>query len=117
MELYEEFLKGLNAFEKRHYEEAVYHLRRVKRKDPGKISVRELLGRAYFKIGDYRKALREFDFILENRPDQDYAYFCAGLCLVKLGKTEEGLEKMRIAIALNPKNHEYRRFFEFYRNK
>lgn len=117
MDVYEEFLRGIEALKANNFEEAIFYLRRVKRKEPGKISVREALGRAYFKSGRFKKALREFEFILGNRPDNDYAYFCAGLCLLRLGRREEGLEKMRIALALNPDSSEYRNIFEKYRQK
>jgi tetratricopeptide (TPR) repeat protein len=114
MEIYEEFLRGMEAFRSGDYEKAIFYLRRVKRKEPSKISIRETLGRAYFKVKKFRKALYEFEFIINTRPDNDYAYFCAGLCLLKLGKKEEGLEKMRIAIALNPQAVEYRDIFTRY---
>lgn len=116
MDVYEDFSKGIEALKAGKFEEAIFFLRRVKRKEPGKISVREVLGRAYFKSGRF-KALGEFEFILGNRPDNDYAYFCAGLCLLKLGRREEGLEKMRVALALNPQSSEYRKIFEKYRQK
>lgn len=114
MEIYDEFLNAVKAFDEKRYSDAIYHLRRVKRREPAKLSVRELLGRAYFKNGQYKKALYEFEFIIENRPDSDYAYFCAGLCQLKLGNKAKGVENLRIALALNPLNKEYQRFYRFY---
>ncbi|MCX7831338.1 MAG: hypothetical protein N2440_00310 [Actinobacteria bacterium] len=112
MDIYEEFLEGKKAFIRGDYELAVYYLRKVKRKEPSKISVRELLGRAYYSLRKYKKALQEFEFIIFNKPDQDYAYFAAGLCLIKLGRREEGVENLRIALALNPTNSDYKNYLD-----
>lgn len=107
MDVLKEFFLAKKAFELKNYSEAIYYLRRVKRTEPAKMSVRELLARAYFNTGNFKKALREFTFILENRPDDDYAYFGAGLCYIKLGDRKRGAEMLKVAIALNPKNKVY----------
>lgn len=114
MNVYEEFLKGKKALEAGKPDEAIYHLRKAKRKEPSKLSIREALARAYFMSGNFEKAGYEFEFIVFKKPDEDYGYFGLGLSLIRLGKVDEGVEKLRIACALNPANEEYRRYLEKY---
>src|ERR1700709_1350673 len=46
------------------------------RREPEKTSVREALGRAYFRAGRFRLAAREFDAEGESHPVHDSAHFC-----------------------------------------
>ncbi len=111
---FEDFLAAKEAMGEGDFEKAIFYLRRAKRREPSKISVREALGRCYFNVGDYRKAESEFRFIVNKKPDEDYAYFGLGLSLVKQGKREEGVENLKIACALNPSNVDYSNYLKKY---
>lgn len=112
MDVYEEFLKGKKALKKGRPDQAIHHLRRAKRVEPSKLSIREALGRAYFMAGMFDKAKREFEFIIFRKPDDDYAYFCLGMSLIRMGEFEKGIERLKIACALNPHNETYRRYLK-----
>jgi Flp pilus assembly protein TadD len=117
MDVYEEFLKGKNALREGMSHKAIHHLRRAKRAEPSKLSIREALGRAYFMAGRFEMAKREFEFIIFRKPDEDYAYFGLGVSMIRMGEVEEGLERLRIACALNPSNSTYREFLEKYSSR
>lgn len=110
MDVYEEFKAGIDHLARRQVNEAIYHLRRAKRAEPFKTSIREALARAYYMAGRFEKSENEFSFIIHLKPDYDYAYFGSGLCLIKLGEKERGVERLKIAFALNPANEIYRRY-------
>lgn len=112
MDVYEEYISGFQYLKKGMLNEAIFHLRRAKTAEPFKTSIREALARAYFMSGRFDKSEKEFSFIIHLKPDCDYAYFGAGLSLIKLGEKEKGLEKLKIACALNPSNQIYRNYLK-----
>ena len=65
-------------------------LERARSLEPDKSSIREALGRAYFRSARFDKAAEEFAAVVERYPVNDYAHFCLGRSLEKTGRTRRG---------------------------
>lgn len=96
---------GLNA-------QATVALEKAKRREPGKASIREALGIAYFRIRRFAEAEREFRAMLEIHPVDDYAHFALGRCLEQQGRAEEAAGHYKLARCMRPGSREYRRAVE-----
>ena len=57
---------------------------------------------AYIRIHRYHEAAAEFEFILESAPANDYAHYCLGRCLERLGDTSTALGHYKLAVLLRP---------------
>ena len=75
---------------------------------PDKTSIREALGRAYFRSGGFEEARAEFEAVVERAPTNDYALFCLGRALMQLGRTAEARKPLTLAANMNPKRRDYR---------
>ena len=62
-EAYDLFQRGLALIEESHWAQAAVPLEKAKRLEPDKSSIREALGRAYFRSGRYREAADEFSAV------------------------------------------------------
>ena len=82
------------------------------RRAPEKSSVREALGRAYFRAGRFAAAAVEFEAVVETHQVNDYAHFCLGRALSKTGETERARHHLALASNLRPERGDYR----FYRD-
>ncbi|MCC6222076.1 MAG: tetratricopeptide repeat protein [Thermoleophilia bacterium] len=89
--------------------QATVALERAKRREPGKASIREALGIAYFRIRRFAEAEREFRAALELSPVDDYAHFALGRCLLAQGRAPEAVGHLKLAVSLRPERDEYRR--------
>jgi Flp pilus assembly protein TadD len=87
--------------------QATVPLEKAKRREPGKASIREALGIAYFRIRRYEEAEREFRELLEISPTDDYAHYALGRCLEKRGKATEANGHYKLASSLRPDNKRY----------
>ena len=83
-------------------------LEKAKRLEPDKTSIREALGRAYFRSGRYRDAASEFAAVVERDPANDYAHFCLGRSLEKLGDRRAAARHMSLAAGMRPDRADYR---------
>ena len=54
--------------------------------EPDKSSIREALGRAYFRSARFDEARDEFAAVVERYPVNDFAHFCLGRSLEKTGR-------------------------------
>lgn len=82
---YELFMRGEELLKTRNPAQAAVVLERARRQEPGRSSIREALGRAYFDSGQYQRAAAEFTAVLELYPTNRYAHYCLGRCGEKLG--------------------------------
>ena len=82
--------------------------RKARDLDPDKTSIREALGRAYFRSGDFEPARAEFEAVVERAPTNDYALFCLGRSLMQLGRTAEARKPLTLAANMNPKRRDYK---------
>jgi Flp pilus assembly protein TadD len=82
------------------------------RRAPEKSSVREALGRAYFRSAHYEEAAAEFEAVVETHPVNDFAQFCLGRALTLLGKRDRARHHLAIASNLRPERKDYRLYRE-----
>lgn len=102
------FQRGLSLLEERHYAQAAVSLEKAKRLEPDKTSIREALGRAYFRSGRYNRAADEFSAVLERYPANDYAHFCLGRSFEKLGDRNAARRHLSLAYGMRPDRSDYR---------
>jgi Tfp pilus assembly protein PilF len=107
-ETYELFQRGREHLHRGDNAQATVSLEKAKRREPDKASIREALGLAYLRLHRYREAAAEFDYILDTAPANDYAHYCMGRCLSRMG--EEGLAAghYKMALWLRPEVDYYR---------
>lgn len=106
---YELFSRGSRMLAQRHPGAAVVLLERCLVLEPGKASILEALGRAYFDLGDHARAAGNFEAIIEDNPLAHYAHFGLGLARTRMGDPEAGLRHLRMAVFLKPENADYQR--------
>jgi len=102
------FQRGTALLEQHHWEQAAVSLEKAKRLEPDKTSIREALGRACFRSGHYRRAAHEFSAVLDRYPANDYAHFCLGRSLEKLGDRTAARRHLSLAAGMRPDRSDYR---------
>ncbi|HVM39427.1 MAG TPA: tetratricopeptide repeat protein, partial [Acidimicrobiia bacterium] len=85
---YDDFQAGLGLLKEDNFHAAAVALERARAVEPDKGSIREALGRAYFRARRFRAARDEFARTIELNPSSDYGHFALGLCLIRLGDFE-----------------------------
>jgi Tfp pilus assembly protein PilF len=107
-ETYDLFQRGRAHLERGDNAQATVSLEKAKRREPDKASIREALGLAYLRLHRYQEAAAEFEHILDGSPADDYAHYCMGRCLSRMG--EEGLAAghYKMALWLRPDVDYYR---------
>ena len=105
---YELLQRGQSLLASRHHAKAAIVLERADRLEPGKASILEALGRAYFNSGQHEHARTTFERILDLDPSAPYAHFALGQSLKKLGRRKEAGTHLRMAVALSPDSSLYR---------
>ena len=93
-----------------HWAQAAVSLEKAKRLEPDKTSIREALGRAYFRSGRYRRAASEFSAVVERYPANDYAHFCLGRSFEKLGDRTAASRHLSLACGMRPDRTDYRHY-------
>lgn len=106
------YRRGIELLEEEDFEHAAVPLEEAAQRAPDKSSVREALGRAYFRSGRFAKAAVEFEAVVNSHPVNDYAHFCLGRALAKTGQTERARHHLALASNLRPERRDYR----FYRD-
>jgi len=104
------YRRGIELLEEQDFEEATVPLEAAARRAPEKSSIREALGRAYFRSGRFAAAAVEFKAVVEAHQVNDYAHFCLGRALSKTGKTEQARHHLALASNLRPDRGDYRFF-------
>ncbi|MEJ7875126.1 MAG: tetratricopeptide repeat protein [Solirubrobacterales bacterium] len=102
------YRKGMELLEDGSYGEATEPLAEAARRAPEKTSVREALGRAYFKNRQFTEAATEFEAVVEAAPVNDYAHFCLGRALSMTGHSERARHHLALASNLQPERSDYR---------
>ena len=105
---YELFQRGTQLLEAGDFNAATIPLSRARDLDPDKASIREALGRAYFRSAQYERAAAEFAALVEHAPTNDYALFCLGRSLQELGRHREARKPLALAACLRPERRDYR---------
>jgi tetratricopeptide (TPR) repeat protein len=110
---YRLYRRGIELLEDGDFEQATAPLAEAARRAPEKSSVREALGRAYYRSGQFAEAAAEFEAVVETHHVNDYAHFCLGRALTKTGQTERARHHLALASNLRPDRSDYR----FYRER
>ena len=87
--------QAVNAVKRGDFEQAITHLRKTVRANPGNADIQNLLGLSYRKIGELDKAMRHYRKALEIEPGHLGAHEYLGelyLMRDKLSKAEEHLQ-------------------------
>jgi tetratricopeptide (TPR) repeat protein len=105
---YDLLQRGHALLASRHHAQAAIVLERADRLEPGKASILEALGRAYYNSGQHEPARATFERILEIDPSAPYAHYALGQSLKRLGRRDAAGTHLRIAVALDPGSALYR---------
>ena len=106
-EAYELFQQARELLRERRHIEAVSLLEQVKRLEPGRGSVLETLGIAYYNSGRPRLAMREFEEALEIDPSNHFARYGLSRCLFRGGMTEKAIGQVKLAVVMAPEVEMY----------
>jgi len=101
-ETYDLYQRGREHLKRGDNAQATVSLEKAKRREPDKASIREALGLAYLRLRRYREAAAEFEHILEAAPANDYAHYCLGRCLSRMGQPRLAAGHYKMAVWLNP---------------
>ena len=85
-DVYDLFQRGIALLEAGDFHAATIPLAKARDLEPDKTSIREALGRAYFRSAQFEDARAEFEAVVERAPTNDYALFCLGRSLLQLGR-------------------------------
>ncbi|MEA2388730.1 MAG: protein-glutamine gamma-glutamyltransferase [Thermoleophilaceae bacterium] len=107
-QVYDLFKRGTELLEAGDFSAATIPLEKASRLEPDKTSIREALGRAYFRAGRYAAARDEFAAVVERSPVNDFAHFCLGRALEKTGRRAEARRHLTLAVGLRPDRADYR---------
>jgi tetratricopeptide (TPR) repeat protein len=105
---YDLFQQGRAHLDRGDNAQATVALEKAKRREPDKASIREALGVAYLRLRRYREAAAEFEYILEAAPANDYAHYCLGRCLSRMGQPRLAAGHYKMAFWLRPEVEYYR---------
>jgi len=106
--VYDLFQRGSDLLEHGDFSAAAIPLEQARKMEPEKSSIREALGRAYFRCGRYREASVEFQAVVDRHPVNDFAHFCLGRSLEKTGRQKEARRHLALAASLRPDRADYR---------
>jgi len=110
--VYSLYQRGMSLLESGDFEQATVPLRKAARMAPDKTSIREALGRAYFRAGAYHEAAQEFEAVVERYAVNDFAHFCLGRALSLSGRPDLARRHLAIAANLRPERRDYRIYRE-----
>ena len=105
---YELLQRGQELIATRHHAQAAIVLERALRLEPGKGSILEALGQAYYNSGQYERSRETFEALLEVDPSSHYAPLRAGPepQAARAGRSEARTH-LRLAVALSPRSELY----------
>lgn len=109
---YRLYRRGMELLADGSWEAATAPLAEAARREPEKSSVREALGRAYFRNSQFEEAAHEFEAVVETHPVNDYAHFCLGRALTLTGNVKRARHHLALASNLRPDRRDYRIYRE-----
>jgi Tfp pilus assembly protein PilF len=113
---YDLFQRGSRMLADRHPGAAAVLLERALALEPGKASILEALGQAYFNVGSHELAAERFEAIVQADPVAHYAHFGLGLSRARLGDVVAARRHLHMAVLLKPDSETYQRAFERFGN-
>jgi Flp pilus assembly protein TadD len=106
--VYDLYTRGVALLESGDYAQATVPLQKAARLEPEKSSIREALGRAYFRNGQFAEAAAEFEAVVSTHAVNDFAHFCLGRALSLSGDRERARHHLALAANLRPERRDYR---------
>jgi tetratricopeptide (TPR) repeat protein len=104
--------RGAELSKGRHFAQAAIVLSRADRLEPGKGSILEMLGRAYFMSRQWEPAAETFERLVEVDPSGHYGHYALGQSLKRLGRIRGARTHLRLAVALSPGSRLYREAYD-----
>ena len=105
---YDLLQRGQALLTRNHHAQAAIVLERADRLEPGKGSILEALGRAYFNSGQASRAQLTFEALLDVDPLSHFGHYALGQSLKRLGRRQEAGPHLRLALAMSPQSTLYR---------
>ena len=105
---YDLLQRGQALLTRNHHAQAAIVLERADRLEPGKGSILEALGRAYFNSGQASRAQLTFEALLDVDPLSHFGHYALGQSLKRLGRRQEAEAHLRLALAMSPQSTLYR---------
>jgi Flp pilus assembly protein TadD len=105
------FARGREFLATGHPHQAVVVLERAAAVEPEKGSIRELLARALYMTGRWKRARAEFAKAVDIDPVNHYAHFGLGLAYERTGDRVQAVAHLKLALAMEPLE-EYRAALE-----
>ncbi len=102
------YRRGIELLEDGDFMDATEPLAEAARRAPEKSSVREALGRAYYRAGRFAQAAIEFEAVVATHHVNDYAHFCLGRALSHTGEKARARHHLALASNLRPDRRDYR---------
>jgi len=99
---YDAFTEGSRLLASSSPHAAAVALERARDLEPEQGSIREALGRAYFRCGRFSEARAEFEHAVEIDPVNDYAHYGLGLSLLRTGDLGGARRHLKLAVAMRP---------------
>lgn len=99
--------RGHELMRRGHHAQAAIVLERASMAEPGKGSILEALGRAYYNSRQHERSRDAFESLLEVDPSAHYAHFALGQSLKQLGRRGEARTHLKLAVALSPSSRLY----------
>jgi tetratricopeptide (TPR) repeat protein len=115
--VYDLYRRGHDLLDSGDFNAAAIPLEQARALEPDKSSIREALGRAYFRSGRYAKARDEFAVVVEQYPTNDFAHFCLGRAFELTGDRREARKHLTLAAGLRPDRADYRKYRDRLRRK
>src|SRR4051794_30264998 len=106
--VYELYKRGLALLDSGDFAAAAIPLEHARNLEPDKTSIREALGRAYFRSGRFEQARQEFEAVVERSPGNHYAQFCLGRSLGNTGRRRQAGPPAAPAAGRRPDREDYR---------
>jgi Flp pilus assembly protein TadD len=107
-DVYDLYQRGHALLAEGEFHQATVPLKKAAALEPSKTSIREALGRAYFRSSHFEEARQEFEAVVEQAPTNDYALFCLGRALMELGRPAEARKPLVLAAQMKPNRRDYR---------
>ena len=107
-DVYDLYKRGTELLAAGDFDQATVPLRKARDREPEKTSIREALGRAYFRSRQFEEARVEFEAVVERAPTNDYALFCLGRALMECGRPADARKPLVLAANLRPDRRDYR---------
>lgn len=101
------YRRAMDLLDSRNDAAAAVLLERALRAEPGSPALREAMGRARFGSRRYAESADLFGGLVERDPTDHYARYGLGLALSRLGRQEQALEHLAVAVAMRPGRDEY----------